>query len=116
MSDDGKLLINSEWHLGARIEISGTLSGEPFANKGKITTWEPPCALAYEYQNSLSYNHYGYAKNDLLQFFLTKAHDGTILKFTCATGYGEVEEKHLRLYWGATLRILKEKIELLYGR
>jgi uncharacterized protein YndB with AHSA1/START domain len=111
MADDGELSITCDWHLGGRIQIEGMLSGEPFVNEGTITRFDPGVVLAYQYQNSISSAYYGYEKNDVVEFFLQPTDPATKVILTCETGYGDIEEKHLRLYWGATLRVLKAQIE-----
>ena len=111
MSDDAELVITSNWKQGGPIKIQGNLNGDPFVNEGIITRLDPEKLLRYEYQNSISLKHYGVEKHDVVEFRLTPGGSGTNLQLFCETGYTEIEEKHLRLYWGATLNLLKQKVE-----
>ncbi len=111
MSDDKNLSISTDWIEGHPIKIKGTLSGKPFVNDGTITGLVQEKTLRYEYVNSISLEHYKIAKQDVIEFTLSVHDNGTKLNLNCETNYTEVEEKHLRLYWGATLNVLKEMVE-----
>ena len=111
MSDNNDLAIISDWKENGGIQIKGSLSGNAFSNEGTITKMQLEKVLRYDYVNSLSFHHYKIEKNDSVEFVLQPVASGTKLTFHCETGYTEIEEKHLRLYWGATLTVLKENIE-----
>lgn len=108
---DDNLIIECVWTEGAPIIIKGFLNGKTFTNEGCITVFKPYERLQYKFLNSISREHYQSAEYSTIDFHLNECDSDTHLEITCLAAYTEIEEKHLKLYWNSTIRILKAMIE-----
>lgn len=93
--------------------MSGDLHGIPFNNSGKILAFDPDTKLSYSFLSSLS-NLPDIAESYcILEFNLIPEDHKTRLDFTISNFPDQVIRKHLELYWGPTLELIRKKAEYL---
>jgi uncharacterized protein YndB with AHSA1/START domain len=108
MSEE-QLDIQSTFHEGDPISITGTIQGKEFANRGLIQASDPPCAFSYNYSSSLTGNDG--AIDAVLEFRLHASGDATSLQFTASHILTPEVRGHLRFYWTVALQVMKRMVE-----
>mgnify|MGYP001036649057 CR=1 FL=1 len=110
---DTPVEIQTDWKVGTPLIMSGDLHGIPFSNSGKILAFDPDTKLSYSFLSSLS-NLPDIAESYcILEFNLIPEDHKTRLDFTISNFPDQVIRKHLELYWGPTLELIRKKAEYL---
>lgn len=110
---DHPVEIDVDWCVGGSMIISGDLHGTAFANLGSILAFIPCAELSYSFLSSISNLPDREDSYCLLEFKLEDYKDGTILKLSFTRFPDEVIQKHLKLYWGPTLQLIRNVAEEL---
>ncbi|MGF7041425.1 SRPBCC family protein [Mucilaginibacter lappiensis] len=108
---DTPVEIQTDWKVGSTIIISGDLHGIPFNNSGTILAFDPDTKLIYSFLSSLSNLPDADESYCILEFNLTYKKNQTRLDLTISNFPDEVIRKHLELYWGATLELIRQQTE-----
>jgi uncharacterized protein YndB with AHSA1/START domain len=108
---DTPIEIQTDWKVGSTIIISGDLHGTPFNNSGTILAFDPHTKLIYSFLSSLSNLPDADESYCILEFNLTYKNNQTRLYLTISNFPDEVIRKHLELYWGATLELIRQQTE-----
>jgi uncharacterized protein YndB with AHSA1/START domain len=103
--------IQTNWEVGSPLIMSGDLHGIPFSNSGKILAFEPNTKLSYSFLSSLSNLPDIVESHCILEFNLITEDHKTRLDFTISNFPDQVIRKHLELYWGPTLELIRKNAE-----
>lgn len=104
--------ITTDWTVGGPFVIKGELHGIPFANRGRVLSFDRPVLIEYTHLSSASRladepEHYA-----RIRFVLSAVSaDETRLTIDISGAPSDVIHKHLAFYWNSTLEILKRHIE-----
>ncbi|HLP14563.1 MAG TPA: SRPBCC domain-containing protein [Flavobacteriales bacterium] len=110
---DTEVEISSSFEKGSSFILKGDLHGMSFENKGRIWEFEPQQRFIYDYVSSLSGPDQDELDATFVHFELESRGEYTLLKLTVENARTEVDFKHLELYWGVTLDVIKNLVENL---
>jgi uncharacterized protein YndB with AHSA1/START domain len=110
-TDDRPIEIQTDWKVGSAIITSGNLHGIQFINSGTILELDPGVKLCYSFLSSLSNLPDTEESYCILEFNLTPKDKQTKLELTIRNFPDEVIRKHLELYWGPTVELIKQQTE-----
>lgn len=105
------LEIETDWKIGSPIVMRG-FHHAPFTNIGKVLEFSPPNLLAYTHLSSLSELADESTNYSTLKFFLSSIEGSTSIEFMASGFPTDSIFKHLLFYWGSTLEILKQRLEV----
>ena len=109
---DTPVEIQTDWKVGRTLITSGDLHGGiPFSNSGTILAFNPGTKLCYSFLSSLSNLPDIDESHCILEFNLTPEDKRTRLDLTISNFPDNVIRKHLELYWGPTLELIKQQTE-----
>ncbi|HWW39889.1 SRPBCC domain-containing protein [Pedobacter sp.] len=108
---DTPIEIQTDWKVGSPIIMSGDLHGIPFSNSGNILAFEPNTKLSYSFLSSLSNLPNIAESHCILEFNLIPQDQKTRLDLTISNFPDQVIRKHLELYWGPTLELIRKQAE-----
>lgn len=111
LDTDMEFDIFTDWKVGNPFIIKGFLHQMAFENKGKV--------LKYEFEKELQYSHlssFSQLPDNLenfctIAFKLTPIENQTMLNLSISNFPTLSIFKHLELYWGSTIEIMKTLIE-----
>ena len=109
--DDSPIEIQTDWKVGSTITTSGNLHGIQFINSGTILELDPGIKLCYSFLSSLSNLPDTKESYCILEFNLIHEDKQTRLELTIRNFPDEVIRKHLELYWGPTVELIKQQTE-----
>ena len=110
-TDDSPIEIHTDWKVGSAIITSGNLHGIQFINSGTILELDPGIKLCYSFLSSLSNLPDTEESYCILEFNLKHEDKQTRLELTIRNFPDEVIRKHLELYWGPTVELIKQQTE-----
>lgn len=108
---DTPIQIQTDWKVGSTIVTSGDLHGIPFRNSGIILVFDPNVKFSYTFLSSLSNLANTDENHCLLEFGLAYENKQTRLDLFISNFPDDVIRKHLELYWGPTLELIKQQTE-----
>jgi uncharacterized protein YndB with AHSA1/START domain len=100
----------TSWEINSPIIVRGSHHGK-FENTGTVLEFDPEKKLRYTHLSSVSRLEDVPENHTFFDLTLTPTKEGTELKITIENFPTEVIRKHLELYWGATLMVLKNLCE-----
>ncbi|PTS98766.1 hypothetical protein DBR11_13995 [Pedobacter sp. HMWF019] len=106
---DTPVEIQTDWKVGSSLIMSGDLHGILFSNSGKILAFERNVKLSYSFLSSLSNLPDIVESHCILEFSLVPEDHKTRLNLTISNFPDQVIRKHLELYWGPTLELIRKK-------
>lgn len=104
------LAIETSWIVGTPIVTRG-VHHAPFCVVGRVLEFNPTSRLVYTHLSSLSRLPDEPASYTTLDFRLEPTGDTTCLRLVVSGFPTDSIFRHLHLYWGGTLEILKEMVE-----
>ncbi|WP_164725499.1 SRPBCC family protein [Burkholderia cenocepacia] len=111
MGDDTMpVSVEHDGRAGGLIVVRGRQHGA-FENRGRIVRWDPPRRFSWTHLSTLSNLPDEPASYTTLDFALEPARGGTMLSFTMRGFPTLVVRKHLVLYWGVTLDVIRRHAE-----
>ncbi|WP_322082224.1 SRPBCC family protein [Burkholderia sp. BCC1972] len=111
MGDDAMpVSVEHEGRAGGSIVVRGR-QHVPFENRGRILRWDPPRRFSWTHLSTLSNLPDEPASYTTLDFALEPVCGGTTLSFTMHGFPTLTIRKHLVLYWGVTLDVIRRHAE-----
>lgn len=108
---DIEVEIITDWQVEKSIIIKGFLHGIAFQNDGKVLKYELEKVLQYNHRSSLSELPDKSENYAIITFQLSTFEDKSKLNLEISNFPTSSIFKHLELYWGSTIEILKNLIE-----
>lgn len=112
MGEELQLQIATTWEQGTPVRITG-FHHEHFENTGIVLECNPPHVLTYTHLSSVSQLPDAPENYCIQTFTLEPKGGGTQLHLLIKQFPTESIFRHLQLYWGVTLRMIKERLETI---
>lgn len=104
--------IDTKWHPGGPIIISGPWYKTHFENKGTVLCYKPLSTLSYTHLSSLSRLPDAPENHAIYEFILLSKGDvATELTFSAKQFATSAIYHHLAFYWRVTLHKIKQQVE-----